>query len=92
MDHEGMTCGVVDWTEQVQEEYDVQNVACIIGKLKFPKTLNHLLSNWKTSSFSKMTFNFMVTAECRVLLEMFRYLPVQNFTDLRKLKLVIKFH
>lgn len=39
-----------------------------------------------------MTFSFMLTAEYRVLLEMFRYLLVQKCTDLRKLKLVTKSH
>jgi ABC-type uncharacterized transport system ATPase subunit len=40
-----MTCGIVDWTEQVQDDYDVQNLAYTIGKLQFPKTLNNFLSN-----------------------------------------------
>jgi len=63
-----------------------------LGKLQFPKTLNHSLSNWKTNSFSRITFNFMLTAEYRILLEMFRYLLLKKFNDLRKLMLVTKSH
>jgi hypothetical protein len=44
MKHEGMAYGIVYCAEQVQE-YDMQNLAYTIGKLQFPKTFNHFLSN-----------------------------------------------
>jgi len=67
-------------------------MAYTTGKLQFPKTQNHFLNNRKTNIFSRMTFNFILAAEYRVLLEMFWYLLLQKFTDLRKLKLVTKSH
>jgi len=45
VNHEDMACGIVDCTEQFQEEYGVQNLAYTIGKLQLPITLNHFLSN-----------------------------------------------
>lgn len=45
MNHEGMASDIVDWAEQFLKEHDVQNLAYTVGKLQFPKTLNHFLSN-----------------------------------------------